>query len=306
MRDESASNTFLRCSRFVYCQPVGGLNDTLCEIERCWSYAERNSRALVIDTRVSGLMGQFSSFFSVKGARIPVFPTVTQELLEHLNKLSAYPVVVAGRFGAYTRTPVEPIEARVEIPSNVQLTFDLATTYEHGVLLRESLGGGHDAHQAVKRLTLHEAVRREVIRVLDQLPQTYVGIHVRNTDYITDYKPFFERLLPKLTGRTVLVCSDDQEVIDYAKEYFDLSTVITSSYTPVKKGMRLHEDISYEDQASRTQATINSLIDLFALAGAKCLYYMDVTRGRTSGFSMLANYLHEHRDVRLAFMGKER
>lgn len=303
MREESTSKAFLRCSRFVYCQPVGGLNDTLCEIERCWSYAERNSRALVIDTRVSGLMDQFSSFFAVKAAKIPVFPTVTQELLDHLNQLSAYPEVIAGRFVEYTRTHREPIEARVEIPSNIPLTFDLTQTYEHGVLLRESLGGGHDAHQVVKRIALHEAVRQEVRRALEKLPQSYVGIHVRNTDYITDYKPFFEKLLPKVVGRTVLVCSDDQEVIDYAKTFFDLSTVVASSYTPVKKGMRLHEDISYDDQESRTRATINSLIDLLALAAAERLYYIDVTRGRTSGFSMLANYLQKHRDVRLALMG---
>ncbi len=305
MRDGSTSKPFLRCSRFVYCQPVGGLNDTLCEIEKCWSYAERNSRALVIDTRVSGLMDQFSSFFAVRSARVPVFPTVTQELLDHLNKLSAYPEVVAGRFVGYLRTHREPIEARVEISSNIPLTFDLTQTYEHGVLMRESLGGGHDAHQAVKRITLHDVVRQEVTRALEQLPQSYVGIHVRNTDYITDYKPFFEKLTPKVVGRTVLVCSDDQEVIDYAKEYFNLSTVVASSHTPVKKGMRLHEDISYDDQASRTQATINSLIDLFALAGSESLHYIDVTRGRTSGFSMLASYLQRHKDVRLAFMGEE-
>lgn len=299
----SDEKTFLRCSRFVYCQPVGGLNDTLCEIERCWSYAERYSRALVIDTRVSGLMGQFSTFFSLKNAKIPIFTTVTQELIDHLNKLTAYPGVVEGRFGAYTRTHIEAIEARVELPSNIPLTFDLDKTYEHGVLLRESLGGGHDAERVVQRITLNDAVRGEVKSALERLPTSYVGIHVRNTDYITDYKPFFERLMPKVTGRTVLVCSDDQEVIDYAKVCFELSTVVTSSHTPVKRGMRLHEDISYEDEASRTQATVHSLVDLFALSRAQRLYYTNVTRGRTSGFSMLANFLHKHQDVRLAFLG---
>jgi hypothetical protein len=303
MADETATKTFLRCSRFVYCRPVGGLNDSLCEIERAWSYAERSSRALIIDTQVSGLMGQFSTFFSLKGTKIPVFPTVTQELLDHINKLSAYPDVVTGRFGEYTCTHIEGIEARVEIPSNLPLSFDLSKIYEQGVLLRESLGGGHDAEQVVKRITLKEEVRVQVKRALELLPSSYVAVHVRNTDYITDYKPFFEQLFPKVTGRAVLVCSDDQEVLDYAKEFFELSTVVWSSQTPVKKGMRLHADISYEDEASCIKATINSLIDLFALSGAERLYYTDVTRGRTSGFSMLANFLHKHRDVRLGLLG---
>ena len=169
MRDESGSKIFLRCSRFVYCRPVGGLNDTLCEVERCWSYAEQNGRALVIDTRASGLMGQFSTFFSVKGAMIPIFTTVTQELIDYLNTLTACPDVVTGRLGSYTCSHSEGSEPRVELPTNTPLTFELDKTYGHGVLLRESLGGGHAAEQAVRRVTLNERVRGLVKSALKEL-----------------------------------------------------------------------------------------------------------------------------------------
>lgn len=305
MVDRFDQSSFRLCSRFVYCRPVGGLNDTLCEIEKCWSYAERNGRALVIDTRVSGLMGEFSTYFSLKGTRIPVFPTVTQELFDHLNTLTAYPEVITGNFGKYTCTHIEEFEARVEITTNTQLTFDFQETYPQGVLLRESLGGGLASEEAIKRFTLRPEVRDEVVTELKKLPPSYVGVHVRNTDYVTDYKAFFEVILPKVTGRTVLVCSDDAEVIEYAREYFELSEVISSSSTSVPKGSRLHEDISYPDAAACKQAAINSLIDLFALAGSESLYYTDVTRGRTSGFSMLANHLYLNKEARIGFLGIE-
>ena len=303
MKDRIVPTSFHKCSRFVYCRPVGGLNDTLCEIEKCWAYAEKNARALVIDTRVSGLMGQFSTYFSLNAATIPVFPTVTQELLDHLNSLTCYPEVLTGRLGKYTCTHIEEFEARVEIPSQTLLTFDLDKTYKHGVVQRETLGGGLASERSVQRITVLPEVREQVVKVLNELPRPYLGIHVRNTDYVTEYKSFFDQLLPKVTGRTVLVCSDDAEVIEYARKFFDLAKVISSSTTLVEKGSCLHEDISYPNAAACKQAAINSLIDVFALAESERLFYTDVTRGRTSGFSMLANYLYENKEVRLRFLG---
>lgn len=297
--------SFRLCSRFVYCRPVGGLNDTLCEIARCWDYAEKTNRALVIDTRVSGLMGQFSSFFAIKPTKISVFTTVTQELLDHLNTLKCFPEVITGRFGTYATIHDEDFEARLEVETDTVLTFDLDAVYEHGILLRETLGGGHASERAIERITLLPEVRDEVLKALIQLPPSYVGVHVRNTDYVTIYKEYFERLLPKVTGRTVLVCSDDAEVVEYAKKYFELSKVITSSVTPVEKGKRLHKEGSFSDDAARRQAAINSIIDVFALAGGDRLYYTNVTRGRTSGFSMLAQFLRKNKEARLRFLGME-
>jgi hypothetical protein len=51
--------------RFVLCMPAGGLNDVLCQIEKCWRYAERHGRKLVIDTAKTGLLDSFDQYFKV-------------------------------------------------------------------------------------------------------------------------------------------------------------------------------------------------------------------------------------------------
>jgi hypothetical protein len=35
--------------RWVLYRPRGGLNDMLCHVEKCWAYAEKFSRRLVVD-----------------------------------------------------------------------------------------------------------------------------------------------------------------------------------------------------------------------------------------------------------------
>jgi hypothetical protein len=52
--------------RYLLCRPHGGLNDTLCQIEKCWKYALKSDRVLIIDTRNSGLHADFSEYFEAK------------------------------------------------------------------------------------------------------------------------------------------------------------------------------------------------------------------------------------------------
>jgi hypothetical protein len=93
---ETLKNTFKnREESFLLCRPHGGLNDTFCQIEKCWRYAEKFGRTLIIDTRKSCLFGEFSDFFTPANTRIKV-ETNTTKIDAAINSLHCYPPLING------------------------------------------------------------------------------------------------------------------------------------------------------------------------------------------------------------------
>ncbi|MCP5000226.1 MAG: hypothetical protein GY933_16185 [Hyphomicrobiales bacterium] len=82
--------------KYLLCRPKGGLNDTLCQIERCWQYAEQHHRTLIVDTTRSCFAGEFSNFFEPTEASDKIVFAQTDELLGVLNNASCFPPEVEG------------------------------------------------------------------------------------------------------------------------------------------------------------------------------------------------------------------
>ncbi|PPC88319.1 MAG: hypothetical protein CTY31_03855 [Hyphomicrobium sp.] len=87
--------------KYVLCRPRGGLNDILCEIERCWAYSEKYNRTLVVDTTKSGFRDDLSKYFEVKDQRAPVVLSLDTDLINAFNKMTAYPPALAGQIKNY-------------------------------------------------------------------------------------------------------------------------------------------------------------------------------------------------------------
>jgi hypothetical protein len=134
------------------------------------------------------------------------------------------------------------------------------------------------------------------------LDRDYVAIHVRNTDYQTNYESLFNKIYPEVAGKSVLVCSDDAEVIAKAKEFFDASTVLIASEIPHTNQMPLHGERTMKADEDRKAAAINSIVDLCALGLSDKLYFMNVTAGHPSGFSSLARHLNENKRLVLSLL----
>src|SRR5690606_1748594 len=87
--------------RFVLCIPHGGLNDTLCEIERCWDYCIKYERVLLVDTRNTGLMGEMGDFFRPRSQHGDVRFFSGEWSVDDLNRLSCIPSSLQGRIYKY-------------------------------------------------------------------------------------------------------------------------------------------------------------------------------------------------------------
>lgn len=286
--------------RVLLCIPRGGMNDALCQIEKSLSYAERFGRQLIIDARQSGLMGQFSDYFSLYKAKVDVLGRLEPHHVELLNTFDCYPEELRGRLEArrYTKTGVVFVDEALEAP----LTFDFTVDHPEPLLVHEQSGGGSGSMKLLNRLSLADDVLAIVTERLSALPSEYLGVHVRNTDLKTDYEAFFRDIYPSTIGKAVLICSDDTDVIVHAKQVFDRADVL-STVTPKDRAEKpdrrpLHRPSYYDNDADKRVQTVNSLVDLLALGRASDVLFAQCSnKGGVSGYSRLASYLCSNKPV---------
>ena len=288
----------LHTEKILLCIPRGGLNDTLCQIEKCRRYAEAYDRRLYVDTRKSGLLGNADLFFRMaKTGKRPAVMRMDETAIDSLNTMVVHPAVVQGRVGQYRSVYSRTHRNICEESSGIRLTFDFATRHDTPVLLHEQCGGGTLSQDLLPHLTLSEELRAEVLHKLAMLPDTYVACHIRNTDYQTDYLHFFESIEKRVASRRLLVCSDDAQVIAEAREFFARSVVLTCGDIPDLSGRPLHRPENYQTDGERFRATAKALADLFALASASELHTTVLRHCSMSGFSSLAEYLHTNKHL---------
>lgn len=292
-------------SNYLLCRPRGGLNDVLCQIEKCWRYAEKHRRILVIDTRDSGLMGSFFEYFSVKESSVPVRDFFSLNEIGAINQEKCLPKFCSGRLDSLDANFLNPEKNYVDRASNESITFDFEVDHAETVLVHEQSGGGTLSFACLNRIFLAEPVCRQVSSVIERLPRTYLAIHVRNTDYQSNYKYYFSKLEKRFIGKSVLVCSDDDSVIKYAKSFFRGADIMSLSDRESLGGNPLHLKSSYKNEQDCKAATITAITDLLALGGSKCFYYMGGEHGHPSGYSVLAAHLCNNKSLICSLLKKD-
>lgn len=304
-------------ARYLLCRPRGGLNDTLCQIQRCVAYASRWSRILVIDARQSALHCQFSEVFEWTDATVSVIGWVDAALEEALNALPCLPEHLAGRVFEYQvdyRERVGHVERTSQRPVQFAGPSFSADTPDcsQPLLVHDDCGGGDHAQAVLACVRLTPAFATPIKAALDQLPAHFDAVHIRNTDYRTDYQQVFARIATKRRSRPLWICSDDLTVFETARRMIpgEVQHFAGRAASQLALGTR-HHPRSFQSEAEKRDATVESLIDLFTLARAHTLYlgvleshavqgahWHGPVMRRTeplpalSGFSRLARFLH--------------
>lgn len=272
--------------KFLLCRPRGGFNDTLNQIEWCFRYAERFNRTLIIDTEylvATGIGVNFSKIFRLTHPNTPIFLQLTAELTHHLNKLSTYPHACYGRLDQYQTRLNEQCKF-IDTTSGSALTFNFNKDYSENVLIHDQLGGGELGIHCLRRLQLTESFRHDVLSLLQPLlGNTHLGIHIRNTDFITDYKSFFKSIYEKTIDHRVLVCSDTYEVIEFAKNYLSQSEVIHLSHPPHSGEFSLPTYATYAcNEKQRYELMVCLFADLIGLGMSSSLMLSELKLGTFS------------------------
>jgi len=284
----------------VFCRPLGGLNDTLCQIELCWRYAARFGRWLVVDAQDSGLHDDLSEYFQPLSAAAHVIFGLSSRSEVRVEQLSPLPRELAD---SISNVPPEAFyescEAGEQSPMAL-LGFSFEKPHRDPVLIHQKAGGStgsfgsKDSFHIFDKVTFTPAVRQAITEKLGHLEGSYDAVHIRNTDYQTDYRAFFARIRSRVSNRRLLVCSDDARVVEYAKDYLSSTEIPQATQTPDSQGQPLHAKSTFIDDESRRSVNVSLLTDLVAMGRAKRLYITRHKGGGTSGYSRLARHLSDN------------
>lgn len=291
-------------SRWIVCRPRGGLNDTLCQLEMGLRFAQRTGRKITIDSLNSGLLLPFDDVFSfVDKDSGKSYASLSEGLAEFLNGLTAFPSDTTGKVLAYDRIKDSSDEFYTQ-PSNQPLKFPLTRDYPEPVVVYEAMGGGVLSHCFLQRVALHTSFVADVQAALQDFPNHYASVHVRQSDLSTDYEQLLGSVKERIAGMPVFVASDSGEVIDYARTIFKREQLLTLSTATSRDGQPLHTPTRELSLDERRQLTKELLIELFAIAHSNQFFFGDVTnRSGISGFSRLAAFLVKTPKVRRQLLG---
>lgn len=279
----------------IVCRPRGGLNDMLCQIEKCWRYAETHKRHLVVDTWRSGFLDDFSRYFLPRDDSCVTFGHFD----ESLWKGKVRPKNLKGRINSYKTVYSHTAGNFVDARTQELLTIDLDRPYREQILVHEQCGGGTFSINALERLKLIPSIAEIITKKFEDLGE-YSAVHVRNSDYQTDYHPLFQEVRTQASHHKIVLCTDDWHCQASAREIFG-DRIYMSSDIPDTKGRPLHNN----PELDRYQTNLDAITDLFVLASARQLFVGNHTQGILSGYSMLAKILNERRDVIHHLLGKE-
>ncbi|MFC2970226.1 hypothetical protein [Acidimangrovimonas pyrenivorans] len=275
--------------KFLLCRPRGGLNDALVQLEACRAYAAKHRRRLVVDMSRGGLKDDFHRYFKPLPHFGPELLPWSKDVAAALDRLQyVVPPEVAGRLASY-RTSFVDNRFRLD-GGDLPVLFDFSRDHREDLLVYEQGGGGVAALNLLRHLAFSEEVASEILRRLERLGADYDAVHVRHSDYQTDYRRFLRRIAPALRGRRVLLCTDSRAVQAEAPELLrGCARIMTLFDVPETGGQSLHS--LARDNAF--DANLDTLTDLLALASARRLYFTTVTKGVLSGFSILAEGLRQ-------------
>ena len=278
--------------KYVLCKPRGGLNDTLCEIEKCWRYAEKHHRYLLIDSTESGLHDDFWNYFSTSFMHRS--SVIRKNNYTELNKLTAKPSVTEGKLDSYISKYSPVVNNFIEIESKQKLTFNMDLGHKEDVLVHEQCWEGeflsiYCLDGLVFKPHIQEYIKAKIAKLGE-----YVSVHVRNTDYKMDYKYQFMKMKEDVAGKTLLVCSDDYQVFKYAREFFDKTKVVRLSTFKDNGGEPLH----HKHHSNQEQVNLEMFTDLLAMAQSQKLYISNVNNiQKYSGFTLLAYTLQQNPEI---------
>jgi hypothetical protein len=276
--------------KYLLCRPLGGINDMLMRIFHCYQYCKFNNRVLLIDTKYNSFFANsFDKYFTFnKTDEITVIYN-SDEIYKLIseNDFSVYPHCLKNNLLNYT---IEYKDNNMYIVgTDILSNIDLKVIYDEDIILYNIFGGGNVPHYVLQNLTFNKNVIDEIIIRYNKITTSYVGIHIRNTDYTTDYRGFYEQHKATLENNPIFLATDSKEVLDFFK------SKNIKLYTFVKEfndnNLPIHDPLNIKND--KDTIIIDLLCDLILLSLADTLIIPETHYG----FSRLAHILFDNKHI---------
>lgn len=280
-------------NRVLLAMPRGGFNDMLCQLESCARAAKASGRLLVVDTRQSGLgsgpgTDLFDSFDLAPGQRMMRVADWDGDVTVGPGRVE---VIHEGVPSVWQVSPDDPA-----------LRHDRDQPQDAPVLLHYSAGGGELGVHFLARLRLKPALAARILAARRAIGGRYAAVHIRHTDYRTDFAAAFALVARRMRGRRLLICSDSTAPVEYFARVhgagFDWTTSAAARSTDLRP---LHLD----DRGRGAARNAEMLTDLYLLASAERVVMVDTLNSKRSGFAVLAAHMRRRLDVAALDRGAE-
>jgi hypothetical protein len=292
----------MKLDRVVLCRPQGGLNDVLCQIEKTCRYAERFNRTVIVDTNFHStrfIRDQFSRYFNSKQKNLILD---CSEIESQFGNVNVVPNFLAGNCHRYDVQYDFELVCFVEKTTHQPVTFNFAKDYAEPLLVHHDSGAiGGASVAALSRMRLHDDLSDELIKRLNSIGSNYVSIHIRNTDYTTNYQPMLNKLKTHpalLNCEKMFVATDDIGCLEFCKNSFQHIKIFSFSKLPQESGRPIHR-LSERDDIYEINK--DAILDLLMLTLSKNFILLELNQNRWgtkySGFSRLAVELRNSKTI---------
>jgi hypothetical protein len=284
-------------ARYVLCRPLGGLNDILCQIEKCCRHAERFGRTVVVETdfpRTIYFADAFDRYFESRDRALILS---AEGIVGLLPEDDVQPAFLRGELADY-RLRYHPVTQQVvHAATRLPVTFDFEVDHPEAVLVHQQTGGGLLSMGCLSRLTLARPIVDELARRCAAIGGDYAAIHVRNTDMRTRYHEAIAALAVEAPDR-LFVATDNQVVLEDMVAALGRERIFSFAALAPIPGEPIHKIVL--DRTRRYYRNCDAILDLLMLALARRLQVLAVdgyVYGAHSGYSLLAQALSADKDV---------
>lgn len=287
----------------LLCRPRGGLTDMISQIERCCRYAERTDRTVIIDTKfgTDSYGDEFDRYFVSRQGRLILS---ARDLHPVFDRVSTFPVSLQGRVSSYNAGFDENTREFVEKVTHEPLTFDFTRDYPHELLVHQQQRRLPIAVSVFMRLRLQPQLKKELLSRFGKIGGPYLGIHVRHTDYLSDYHPLIGRVAASNVAK-VFLATDNRQVLDEFR-----------TGLPEKEIFSFTEDLSVDGKPIHLRSPVDgnvfkrncdAILDLLMLALSVGVDSAEITNSpfgiKKSGFMVLAAQLADQKRYMSELLG---
>lgn len=280
------------------------MNDMLGQLEACCRYAELAGRTVIVDTAYPGAANfrdPIDRYFASRQGRLLfgldkapgalAAATVMPEFLQ--GRVNSY-VPVWGPSGIWNEQLGRDWNGWIDSQTGQRLSFDFGVGHRHELLVHHSQGRNPLAMFALMRMQLRPALGDELRRRLGAIGGPYDAIHVRHTDYRSDYAARLQALAASPPDR-LFVATDNAAVLEQFRAALGAQRVFSFSALPDRPGEPLHRPSADADLFERNR---DAIVDLLMVALARQVIRVKLSAGPAySGFTELAHNLWSAKPV---------
>ena len=275
----------------LLCRPVGGLNDILSQIDNACRYAELSGRTVVVETDSPSTIhfkDAFSNYFISKQPYLRLSAANYRHLFDALQ---VFPTCLFGRVNSYPAVHIREKQGYCDAETSTRLSFDFNRLYSEPLLVHHSDGRNGNSLSALGRMRLHDRIVDTLVDRLRAIGSPYTGIHIRHTDYQTNYESELIKLQPVIPG-AIFLATDNRVVVEFCRSIFGDGRVYSFARLPDHPGKPVH---LFDAGDPIYEINKDAIVDLLLLALARQFFFLQIKNNihgeQHSGFSVLANRL---------------